>query len=120
MFMRFKIVLALSLLIGLIATSCSKSGFEVVIYQTYCKGCVITNFGILGEIKDTEEFSLYFDTTDIFLRSEANLNGLEYFHMENEDIPSRFGDFSNVVVQSSIGTFELKTNEKIEKGVHYN
>jgi len=117
MYMRFSALIFAFIL--LFQTGCNKNEVKIVVYPNYCKGCVMKNFPILKDIQGKENIALFFDTTDVFLRSEANLNNLLFKHVENDVIPSQFGDFANLVVIKGDQAIELRTNEKIEKGTHY-
>lgn len=109
------------LILLLFFTNCtSKDKIDVIVYPDYCGGCVTRNFYEISQSKDIEKFNIYFDSTDRFIFNESKSFGLNFIHIDNNDIPLKFGDYANLVVINLQGdVFELKTNETIYKGKHY-
>lgn len=116
--MKFKAVLVLAVLLY----SCQNASKNtLIVYPIYCGGCVDRNFHELSEKNLANEFNIYFDTTDAFLLSKATLYKLKTHHIKNKKIPYRFGDYSNIVIINKKGeTFELRTDETLEKGIQFN
>lgn len=111
----------LSILILTVTFSCQeKDKNKLIVYPEYCQGCIIRNFSELKSSNMINEFDIYFDTTDLFILNSAKQNKFNFYHIANTDIPSKFGDYANIVVINKDGeVHELKTNETIEKGVHF-
>lgn len=92
----------------------------MVVYPEYCGGCVTRNFQTIRNEKKDDRFNVHFDTTDRFILEAAKLNGIKYYHVDNHEIRSKFGDYANIVLFSKgMEPKELKTNETMEKGKHY-
>jgi len=102
--------------------SCSEKNknIDMVIYPEYCGGCVSRNFSAIKNNDLNDKFNIYFDSTDLFILNESKLNKLDFNHIDNTDIRSKFGDYANIVILMLDGeAIELKTNETIEKGKHF-
>lgn len=113
---------ALIIFLIVILFSCSPENNKVnlVVYPEYCGGCVSRNFYIIKNDNLKDKFSVYFDTTDVFILDAAKTNNLKFIHTNNNNIRSKFGDYANIVLFSSgKDPIELKTNEILEKGKHY-
>lgn len=110
MFIRFSLFISITFLF-----SCNlKEKPKVIVYPQYCGGCVLKNFDMLSHKVAKESFSLYFDTTDVFVLNACKKVNLNYKHLDNDEIYRRFGDNANVVVISKKGKLkELNTNQVI-------
>lgn len=93
---------------------------DLVVYPEYCGGCVTRNFSTIKNNNWGDQFNIYFDSTDAFLLDQSKLNNLQFHHIDNNDIRSKFGDYSNIAIIKQGGEpIELKTNETLEKGKHF-
>jgi hypothetical protein len=91
-----------------------------VVFPDHCGGCVSKNFHTINSKKLNDELNIYFDTTDSFVLNEAKRNNLGFIHIDNKDIPAKFGDYANIVIVNLKGeAIELTTNEVVEKGKHF-
>jgi len=116
--MNYKLIFTFVVLLFL--SSCQEKKNTLVVYPEYCGGCVIRNFTKLKETGRSGEFDIYFDTTDAFVLSNAKKSHFKFHHISNDAIAAKWGDYANVVVINTDGKVtELKTNETIQKGVHY-
>lgn len=117
--MKFNFLLSILILL---LTSCSRENKKntLVVYADHCGGCVSKNFSTINNNKLNDELNIYFDTTNAFVLNEAKQNKLNFIHIANKDIPSKFGDLANIVVINLKGdVIELTTNQVIEKGIHF-
>ncbi|MCO5259606.1 MAG: hypothetical protein M9916_05635 [Crocinitomicaceae bacterium] len=101
--------------------SCQKKEKNyLIIYPEYCGGCIVRNFTTINKNEFIDEFSVLFDTTDLFILEQAKQNKLNYTHLNNSEIYEKFGDFANLVIVNKQGkSHELSTNETIQKGIHF-
>ncbi len=117
--MKFNLII---ILVSSLSFGCgfSRNKTKLIVYPVYCGGCVIDNFAIINQQGLNSTFDVFFDTTNVFIVNEAKKNRLHYYHLAENDIYEKFGDYANVVVINKNGKpIELKTNERLEKGIHY-
>lgn len=116
MFLRCKYLLLFFILLS--CNSANKQNFNdsVIVYSTYCGGCVVKNFALLRHNNKFKDTRLIFDTSNTFILDEAKKNHLVYNHLCNDSILINFGQLANIVYINRKGKkIELKTNESILK-----
>lgn len=109
------------ILFPILLFSCQSPGKQkLVVYPEYCHGCILRNFMQIKKDKSINDFVVYLDTSDSFLRSFMKRNGFKINPIKSDSIKFVFGDYSNILFINLEGKkVELKTNETLIKGVNY-
>lgn len=114
MFSKLKFLLLCSTIVSCVSESEQNFNNSVIVYSTYCGGCVVKNFELLKSNDKFKTTRLIFDTTNSFILDEAKKNNLKYEHLGNDSILINFGQLANIVFINIKGLKnEIKTNESI-------